>query len=166
MTAKSDPVSLLQKNRLLRSPEEVDLFEKALAAAAVECKLDSLPDLHLVLDDKCCHYEVMFGLVHLIESFEVELQLTVFLDVLPQLSHQAPDWCRILFFRILNDEVARGLLRGLLQRRTDQSEVVARNILEQIATDEKAPLKDLAGFVLSSSTTSAGLIEDENGTEK
>ena len=100
-------ISILQANLLMRSPDEVEAFETALAELARKPKLERLPDLHLVLDDECEHQEVMFGLVHFLESFEFNEQVRAFVDVITKLIKQAPNWTKILHDRILNDNLAR-----------------------------------------------------------
>ncbi|MGB3513645.1 MAG: Imm30 family immunity protein [Microcoleaceae cyanobacterium] len=70
---------------------------------------------HLIFDDKCQHPEVMFGLVHFLESIEVEKQLEAFMKVIPQLMIDAPEWTRVLHERILNDKLACDTYQKLLQ---------------------------------------------------
>ena len=139
----------LQENRLLRSESEVTAFEAALAALAEVPNANLLPQLHLVLDDDCANYEVMFGLVHFLEAFELELQIGAFLEVLPQLDVQAPLWSKILHFRILNDDSARECYRQIISRQSEPSLSKARAILETIVEEEDGPLKDAAKSVLS-----------------
>ncbi len=110
-------ISILQANRLMRSDDEIAAFENALAELANNPKSEYLPELHLVLDDQCQHEEVMFSLVHFLESFDVKEQLQAFLHVLPKLLDSAPEWTRIIHTRILNDELTSALYHNTVQIR-------------------------------------------------
>lgn len=120
----------------MRSPEEVTAFENALAELAKNPKNEYLPSRHLVLDDGCEHQEVMFGLVHFLESFDVKEQLEAFVFVVPQLIVTAPDWTKILHNRILNDESACQLYQEILQEINSRSQNFFRQLLEDSATNQ------------------------------
>lgn len=141
-------IARLHANRLLRSPEEVAAFEEALAALALERHPEWLGDLHLAFDDHCVHHEVMFGLVHFLESFDLDAQLRAMLSVLPVLAEQAPDWVRILYYRILNDGQARAHLQRLILEDSGKGAAVSREILRQVVEEQHEPVSDLAQAVL------------------
>jgi len=109
-------IEVLKQNRLMRTPTEVNEFEKALAEMIAHPNSEDLPEYHLILDDQCQQPEVMFGLIHFLESFEVETQLQAFLNVIPELMTTAPEWTRILHLRILNDESACQIYQRLLHQ--------------------------------------------------
>jgi Immunity protein 30 len=73
-----------------------------------------LPSLHLILDDACQQPEVMFSLVHFLESFEVQQQVQAFIQVMPELVQRAAEWTAILQAWILNDETARAVFETKL----------------------------------------------------
>ncbi|MBE9011169.1 hypothetical protein IQ250_13215 [Pseudanabaenaceae cyanobacterium LEGE 13415] len=102
-------IDILEANRLMRSPEEVDYFETTLEKLAQNPDPTDLPHLHLLLDDACEHPEVMFSLVHFLESFDVQEQVTAFIQVMPELVQRAAEWAAILHSRIMNDEIARSV---------------------------------------------------------
>jgi len=143
-------ISILDANKLMRSPEEVTAFENALAEFAKHPESEHLPALHLILDDRCQQPEVMFSLIHFLESFEMEQQLQAFISVIPQLIIFASDWTRILHSRILNDEVACRLYRNLLHSINTHSPHFIRQLLEESATyqltHQDSPI-ELAGQV-------------------
>ncbi|NEP12517.1 MAG: hypothetical protein F6K14_20375 [Symploca sp. SIO2C1] len=89
---------------------------------------------NLILDDRCEQPEVMFSLVHFLESFAIEEQLQAFLTVVPQLIATTPDWTRILHTRILNDEAACRLYREKLHSMNASSPHFIRQLLEENAT--------------------------------
>jgi hypothetical protein len=139
----------LRANRLLRTPTEAAAFESALASLAEVPDHALLPELHLILDDECHDHELMFGLVHFLESFDIEVQLSALFDVLPQLVQQAPEWSRVIHFRILNDVSARKCYQQMLSRLGGPSLASARAILDDIAKQEDEPLKSAAESVLA-----------------
>lgn len=108
-------IDILKTNRLMRSDEEVAGFEHALAELAKNPKSKYLRELYLVLNDKCQHEEVMFSLIHFLESFDLQEQLQAFIDVVPNLIVSAPDWTKIIHYRIINDESACVLYQDMLQ---------------------------------------------------
>lgn len=100
-------IDILEANRLMQSPQEVTLFEQTLEQLAQNPDSADLSRLHLVLDDACAQPEVMFSLVHFLESFEVQTQVQAFVQVMPDLAGRATEWSEILRDRIMNDAIAR-----------------------------------------------------------
>ncbi|NEQ32090.1 MAG: hypothetical protein F6K04_13985 [Leptolyngbya sp. SIO4C5] len=100
-------IDVLEANRLLRSPDEVARFEQTLEKLAQNPDPADLPSLHLILDDACEQPEVMFSLVHFLESFDVQEQVQAFIQVLPELVKRAEEWTAILHSQIMNDAIAK-----------------------------------------------------------
>ncbi|MBW4618194.1 MAG: hypothetical protein KME17_02255 [Cyanosarcina radialis HA8281-LM2] len=109
------PIEILKANRLLRSPNEVALFEQTLEQLVQNPNSADLPSLHLILDDTCDRPEVMFSLVHFLESFDVQEQLQAFIQVMPDLVKQAPEWTAILHSRITNEPIAQTAFEEILR---------------------------------------------------
>jgi hypothetical protein len=140
-------ISILKANNLMRSPDEVTAFENALASLADRPQNEDLPDLHLILDDRCEQPEVMFGLIHFLESFDVSAQIQAFVTVVPQLMLVASEWTRILHSRILNDEDACRLYRDILHSLNSQEPKFVRQLLEESASyhlNKREPKLELA----------------------
>lgn len=107
-------IKILQENRLMKTSQEIKLFEETLEKLAKYPDDKHLKDLHLILDDNCEHPEIMFSLVHFLEDFEPQQQIQAFIEVIPQLMITAPEWTKIIHNRILNDVSAcRVYLQGL-----------------------------------------------------
>jgi hypothetical protein len=102
-------IDVLAVNRLMRSSDEVAVFEQTLEELAQDPDPADLPELHLILDDACEQPEVMFSLVHFIESFDVQAQVQAFIQVIPDLVKRAAEWTAILHARIMNDDAARSV---------------------------------------------------------
>ncbi|MCC3530426.1 MAG: hypothetical protein JGK21_20740 [Microcoleus sp. PH2017_22_RUC_O_B] len=140
-------INFLEKNKLMRSPDEVTAFENALASVADRPQDEDLPDLHLILDDRCEQPEVMFGLIHFLESFDVSAQIQAFVTVIPQLMLVASEWTRILHNRILNDDDACRLYRDILHSLNSEEPSFVRQLLEESASynlSKREPKLELA----------------------
>ncbi|HAZ44423.1 MAG TPA: hypothetical protein DDW76_06345 [Cyanobacteria bacterium UBA11369] len=127
-------ISILEANKLMRSPDEVTAFENALSELAKNPKPEYLPDLHLILDDRCEQPEVMFSLIHFLESFDLSAQLKAFIAVVTQTILVAQDWTKIIHTRILNDDSACRLYRDILHEVNSQKPNFIRQLLEESAT--------------------------------
>ncbi|MGA7934512.1 MAG: Imm30 family immunity protein [Kovacikia sp.] len=103
-------IEVLEANRLMQSPDKVARFEQTLETLAQNPDPADLPSLHLILDDTCEQPEVMFSLVHFLESFDIQEQVQAFIQVMPDLVKRAPEWTEILHSRIMNDELGRSAL--------------------------------------------------------
>lgn len=108
-------IDVLEANRLLRSPDEVTRFEQTLEKLAQNPDPADLRSLHLILDDACEQPEVIFSLVHFLESFEVQEQVEAFIQVMPDLVKRAAEWTATLHSRITNDDVARSVFEEEMQ---------------------------------------------------
>ncbi|MBY0523546.1 MAG: hypothetical protein K2R98_09100 [Gemmataceae bacterium] len=112
-------------------------FDDALQALARAPKDSDLPDLLTIFTDQCEHHEVMWGLVHFIESFEMKTQLAALIDAVPSMSVHAAEWTRILHCRILNDDISRECYKELLQAASPGSHEAVKAVLMQIQVDDE-----------------------------
>ncbi|MCC5638702.1 immunity 30 family protein [Nostoc sp. CHAB 5844] len=108
-------LAILTESRLMQTEEQATKFENALAEVADNPDEQNLSAYHLLLDDQCQQPEVMFGLIHFLESFDIEKQVGAFVKIVPQLMINAPEWTRVIHNRILNDESACKAYQRLLQ---------------------------------------------------
>jgi hypothetical protein len=141
-------IDALRANSALSTPQQVAAFEAALGEVSRPSGAHELAELHLVLTDATANPEVMFGLIHLLETFDARTQLEAMVAVLPRLAAQAPEWTRTLHFRILNDGAAREIYRDVLKANGAGAQA-ARRVLREIARHEEAPLKEAALAVLA-----------------
>lgn len=108
-------IKILQENRLMKTPQEINLFEETLEKLAKYPDDKHLKDLHLILDDNCEHPEIMFSLLHFLEDFETQQQIQAFIEVIPQLMITAPEWTKIIHYRMINDESAVKIYQNSLE---------------------------------------------------
>ncbi len=126
-------IDVLKANRLLRSPDEVTLFEHALEKLAQNPDPANLPSLHLILDDACEQPEVMFSLVHFLESFDVQEQVQAFIQVMPDLVKRATEWTAILHSRIMNDAIARSAFEEKVRSMNTQRQSEIHHLLSLVS---------------------------------
>ncbi|BAZ14033.1 hypothetical protein NIES4071_58730 [Calothrix sp. NIES-4071] len=126
-------ISTLKASKLMHSREEVLAFDNALTKLAENTADVDLEELHLVLDDNCEHKEVMWGLVHFLESFDAREQLQALLNIVDKLVVSAPDWTEIIHYRIFNDESTRFLYQDMLRSADLNTQQLVTNILDDIA---------------------------------
>ncbi|MDY7006710.1 MAG: Imm30 family immunity protein [Cyanobacteriota bacterium] len=108
-------IKILQENRLMKTPQEINIFEETLEKIAQNPNDNNLKDLHLILDDNCQHPEIMFSLVHFLEDFDLQKQIQALIEVIPQLMNAAPEWAKIIHYRIINDESACKIYQNSLE---------------------------------------------------
>jgi len=129
-------INTLQLNRLACSPSEVNAFENALAALVKQPNVKLLPGLFLVFSDASEHQEVMWGLLHFIEAFDVEEVIQTFVQILPSLITQAPEWSKTITHRVLNSEKTRSLFRTVLNTLPTEIQASVRLTLQHMSEQD------------------------------
>ena len=101
-------VKILNENKLLRTNEEIEKFECAIENILSNEDYKDIKYLCTGFDDNTEDDEVMFGLIHAIESYDriadVKLTLKEFIYSIPSVYLYAKEWIKIMNKRILNDE--------------------------------------------------------------
>jgi len=133
----SNLISTLKANKLMRSREEVLAFDDALNELAKNTHGVDLEELHLVLDDKCSEQEAMWGLIHVLESFDAREQLQALLNVIQKLVISAPEWTEVIHYRIFNDEPTRLLYQEMLKTVDLNTRQIVIKILEDVARKDQ-----------------------------
>jgi hypothetical protein len=146
-------IDTMDANKFMRSRAEVIAFEEAMAELAKHPKNEDLRSLHLVLDDQCEHHEVMYGLIHFLDYFDLKERLQAFIDVVPKIIDTASEWIEILHYRILNDDSARALYKEILHSANPESRDIVCQLLKEIAANESPPLSSRVEFVLAEDAT-------------
>lgn len=102
-----DEIKILKENKLLRNNEEIEKFECAIENILSNEDYKDIKYLCSGFDDNTEDDEVMFGLIHAIESydriFDMKLTLKEFIDAIPAVYSYAEEWIKIINKRILND---------------------------------------------------------------
>ncbi|CAH1213177.1 hypothetical protein PAECIP111892_03809 [Paenibacillus auburnensis] len=98
-------IAQLYNNRLLRTELECERFEQALEGLAGDTEDAVIQQIFKVFDDETEHEEMMFSLVHFVESCHMEMYLTQLLESLPEMLEPARGWAIVLNERILSDDM-------------------------------------------------------------
>jgi len=113
-------VKKLLNNKLLRTDQEILYFEEAIENILTFNEVEHIKILCSGFDDSTENEEVMFGLIHAIESYDndfgMENSLEKMVEALPSMLPQARGWSIILHKRILNYEPSRIAYTNVLLR--------------------------------------------------
>lgn len=141
-----EKISFLYKNRLLRAEDDIEGFDEVLAELNILEKIEYLGVLFKVFDDKTEHSEVMYGLVHAVESFyEIlgkEASLDQFIKSSEQMKENAFEWLQILLGRIFNDEEYKKVYGKVLSKLDYSIQESTANILCDIKNNNPAKFED------------------------
>ena len=108
------------------------LFDELVQEAALdenECTIKALLES---FDDKCPYDELMFSVIHAIESRDRLSYLNCLLNTLAETRNRAPKWSRILHTRIMNSPVVFELYLNLLLRSRESTRVALKSIFTEI----------------------------------
>lgn len=148
-------LSVLEANKKLETQQQVENFEEALSHLAEKSDPAVVRDLFLIFDDDAVKFEVLWGLVHFIETFETRPVLDALTDVTPSLMFSASEWLRIFYTRILNHDESRMYLRDLMSTLSQPRKQAIRQVMNTIlqtklsSQDLNEQLKAKVQFVLS-----------------
>ncbi|MEH2456650.1 Imm30 family immunity protein [Nostoc sp.] len=141
-------LAILRENRLMQTQQQVTDFENALAEIADNPDQQNLSAYDLILDDQCQQPEVMFSLIHFLESFDIEEQIAAFIKLLPQLMINAPEWTKIIHDRILNDDSACQVYQKLLHSANLNTPHFLYHLLEESIIN-KLKIKETLSSIIS-----------------
>lgn len=142
-------LEVLHQNRRVLNAQEALVFAQALAEIAEERSAALLPDPPRVFDDGAVDDALLFQLIHYLESFSAAVQLRAMIEALVDMQEHAPQWTKVLHYRLLNDPHSVVVYRDLLAAATPPAREVAQRILRAIAAEETGQLKSQAEFLLS-----------------
>lgn len=138
----------LYAHRLLKTEEDFEQFENTLERLADYNDESIIRELCTIFDDNTEDEEVMFGLIHFIESFEKEIYLTEMPKALPNMIDNAKEWAMILNKRILNHELYRKEYMKILSNMDEPIKLTVVNLLMEIAADDPKRFKDPANKII------------------
>jgi len=108
-------IQALYNNRKIDSKNQFKIFQASIEELAnYSIPSHLLPQLMRVLDDSCESYEVMYGLIHLIESTGDEY-ISILVQNTSDLYPHAKRWLQTLYIAILNDEKSTLVLKNILK---------------------------------------------------
>ncbi|MEC0172208.1 Imm30 family immunity protein [Paenibacillus graminis] len=128
-------IAQLYHNRLLRTELECEAFDLALEGLAGDMEDAVIQQIFKVFDDDTEQEEVMFGLVHFVESYQMEMYLTQLLESLPDMLENARNWAIVLNRRILEDDLCRREYADIAAGMTPRIKRSLAFLLEEIKED-------------------------------
>ncbi|OFD56168.1 hypothetical protein BWGOE4_32350 [Bacillus mycoides] len=112
-------VKRLYDSHLLQNENEIREFNES-CIRVIECNdVSVIPDLCLVFDDDTEQFDVMFSLIHGIESLyenNIEEGLKYIATAAPSMMSGAKDWVEIIHYRILNNPQIRTVYGKVLSQ--------------------------------------------------
>jgi len=100
--------ALLIANRLMRTDDEISLFEAAINNIFEEKQIEIVPLLLEGFDDQTAEEEVMFSLIHAIEYFVSQDGMKEYIKIVFENFHvlfpHAKRWAEIILLRLINTE--------------------------------------------------------------
>jgi hypothetical protein len=113
-------INTLLNSRKLRSKEDVYSFDHALSAIGNDINDEDIQKLYEVFDDNAYYQEVMWGLVHYIESLDVERSMVGMFNSYDLLTERGIEWCKNIHYRIFNDNAATSIYSKILGRMNEE----------------------------------------------
>lgn len=142
-------IARLYENRLLRTELEFEQFEQALESLAGDMEDAVIQQIFKVFDDETEQEEVMFSLVHFVESYQLEMYLTQLLESLPDMLDSARNWAIILNKRILNDDGSLKDYAAIASGMPPRVKQSLAFLLEEIKEDNPRRFGRKANYILS-----------------
>ncbi len=140
---------LLRENRLMRNDIEFEIFDATLDSISELVDESDVLSLVSVLDDGTEEHEVMFRLVHLIESnVSSEKSFSLLLEGINSIWDYAPEWSRILMYRILNDEYSFKKINELLGKVDSEIYNNIYKLLIDISNEDSKLFKDKIDIII------------------
>jgi hypothetical protein len=107
-------------------------FEKILSQIIALKNADSIAPLIASLDDQSPFDELMFSIIHGIESFDNTIYIKALLKKVSVFCETSPRWASIVFMRILNSETARLELVRQLRSAEQPVKISIKLLMEKI----------------------------------
>lgn len=104
----------LYENRLLENNVQIAIFEECLNKLSKDFKDEDVVELCQVLDDNTMEFEVMFGVIHLLETLSSEVAFMNTIKGVVEIKRHSPIWAKTIIYRCLNDEFSIKMINIIL----------------------------------------------------
>ena len=133
----SECVKELQQNRKLSNNDEIRKFEHAVKSIM---STDKINCLYYGFDDETEDEEVMFGLIHAIESYygkiDKEVYFSIFIDETQEIVNEAREWVKLMNIRILNDNESLEAYIVTAKKYKNMVKNLLEGIIKEIITED------------------------------
>lgn len=127
----------LQKYAKMETEEDVQKFELGIGAIT-ETKDQKILELLIDLfDDECPYYEVMYSLVHTIETYPKEIYVEAVLKKVGDGVEKYPFWIDCICNRIFNDSISLILFRKNMNKSNKEYLLKLFDIMERESPHHK-----------------------------
>ncbi|HJV31813.1 MAG TPA: Imm30 family immunity protein [Bacillales bacterium] len=144
---------ILIDNRFLRTQYEIQQFEQAIVSILDMNEVDHIKNLCQGFDDATERDEVMFGLIHAIESynktFGSEKPLIKLAESLPNMLPQAKEWGKTLHKRILNHDLSRRVYAEVISNVDARIKNIVLQLVNEIKDKNPKKFENLVSEFLS-----------------
>lgn len=142
----------LKNNRLLRDESEVEKFEKSIENILDMKNVNHIEILCQGFDDLTEKDEVMFGLIHAIESYDKivssEVSLKLLANSIPKMLPHAKEWLKILHKRILNHETSRNIYKKIIPTLNNDTQKIVVSQLTSIKERNPSRFEESVNSIL------------------
>lgn len=136
-------VEILKENRMLRNDNEIENFEIAIEEILENGKVE---DLYCGFDDKTEDDEVMFGLIHAIESYygaiEYEQYFSIFIRETFKIFKIAKEWVKVMNIRIINDDESLNRYISVANKCNNEEKLFLREVMKEVMKEDKELFED------------------------
>jgi len=141
---------LLRASRMLTS-EEVAAFDRTVQElSGLEFSNRELGVLFSIFADDTPHHEVVWGLLHLVETSDSEIFISALVQSAPYMRRAAPEWLETFICRLLNSDLHKDVLIACLKKMVSTkgaAEVVS--LIEALKDDASDSIRVRASVVAS-----------------
>lgn len=139
----------LWANRLLKNSNEIAIFEDNLTKLAETFNENDIIELCQILDDKTDDSEVMFGIIHLLETLSTEQALINTVIGVVKMKSMSPEWANIIIYRCLNDEYCVGMIREIYVTLDEEIRTEFSKLLKEIKKEDEEIFGKAVSEILS-----------------
>ena len=122
----------LWNNRLLKNSNEIAIFEENLIELTENFGEDDIIELCQILDDKTDDSEVMFGIIHLLETLSTKQAFINTVIGVVKMKSRSPEWAKIIIRRCLNAEYSAKMLKEIYAILDDEIRIEFSKLLKEL----------------------------------
>lgn len=134
---KESYIKVLKENRKLKNDNEIEIFEDAIEKLL---ETNDVKCLYCGFDNDT-EDEVMFGLVHAVESYyssmNKEEYFRIFIDESKKIYNEASEWVKLMNIRILNDLESLDIYIGVVKQCSSEVKSFLINIMNDVLNEDK-----------------------------
>jgi hypothetical protein len=139
-------IKTLHDNKKMVTQQEIINFEKSVEKLRINPISEELAEqLIQVFTDQTQHKEIMWSLVHLVESVNLEQYIGLLIKSTSDMKEVAPSWLATLYTRALNTPDARIYLKQTIKELSENTYSSVKDFLLQMLNEiEQVEERELA----------------------